>query len=244
MGTLVSLTSPDAPAPGALAAMARTLADIEAVFSTWDPKSPMSKLRAGRTDISELPRAQAAQVTHVLDRCRLARELTSGAFDPWAMPGGLDPTGLVKGWAAMQALAAVRAVGQTTVMVNAGGDIATSPLPDGGPWRVGVRHPWQPTALLGVIGVTGAIATSGTYERPGQLFEPGTGRVVGGPVSATVTGPDLDLADALATGLAVGGGSVLRAIEAMDGYEALLVATDGLCYGTPGLALLDRPDVT
>ena len=25
--------------------------------------------------------------------------MSGGWFDPWAMPGGVDPTGLVKGWA-------------------------------------------------------------------------------------------------------------------------------------------------
>ena len=28
-----------------------------------------------------------------------ARDASGGWFDPWAMPGGYDPTGLVKGWA-------------------------------------------------------------------------------------------------------------------------------------------------
>jgi hypothetical protein len=34
--------------------------------------------------------------------CEAAREASDGWFDPWAMPGGYDPTGLVKGWAVDQ----------------------------------------------------------------------------------------------------------------------------------------------
>jgi thiamine biosynthesis lipoprotein ApbE len=42
-----------------------------------------------------------------------------------------------------------------------------------------------------------------------------------------VTGPDLGLADALATALAVAGAPGLDLIEALDGYEALIIAPDG-----------------
>jgi len=42
-----------------------------------------------------------------------------------------------------------------------------------------------------------------------------------------VTGPDLGLADALATALAVAGSPGLDMIEAVEGYEALVIALDG-----------------
>ena len=52
--------------------------------------------------------------------------------------------------------------------------------------------------------------------------------------SATVIGPELDLADALATALAVGGREVLDRIAELDGYEALSIGFDGLVQRTPG----------
>ena len=42
-----------------------------------------------------------------------------------------------------------------------------------------------------------------------------------------MTGPDLGLADALATALAVAGEQGLALIDRLDGYEALVINPDG-----------------
>ncbi len=71
----------------------------DALFSTWRPESPMSRVRCGSLAVSTAPR----EIRQVLDLCADVRRLTGGWFDPWAMPGGVDPTGLVKGWAVERA---------------------------------------------------------------------------------------------------------------------------------------------
>ena len=238
MGTVVGFTSPDPLPADGLAEAARLLHEANRVFSTWDPASPISRLRAGEATRDQLDGPDAALVDAVLERCLLAREITSGAFDPWAMPGGLDPTGLVKGWAAGRALQALNAAGTRNVMVNAGGDIAVSGCAGDGPWRVAIRHPAQPDAYAAILEVTGAVATSGDYERPGQLIDPTTGRTARVAASATVTGPDLDLADALATGLAVAGRQLLPAIDRLGGYDAYLITDVGRHYATPGVTFV------
>ena len=236
MGTVVGVAGPD-PLPAlALQAAVEILHETDRVFSTWNPTSPLSRLRRGEVTLEDLHPGDATLIARVLERCALARELTGGAFDPWAMPGGVDPTGLVKGWAAQRALDALVAGGAATVMVNAGGDIATAGRPDGHPWRIGIRHPAQPHAYSAVVEVTAAIATSGDYERPGQLIDTATGRAARVAASATVTGPRLDLVDALATGLAVAGHPVLAAIDRLPGYEAYLITDGGRHYATPGMA--------
>lgn len=245
MGTVVGLTSPDPlPAAGLTAAVA-SLPDADRVFSTWLPNSHLSRLRRGQTgiddrgdldDLADLDPDDAAMIDEVLERCRMARELTSGAFDPWAMPGGVDPTGLVKGWATDRAVRHLVAGGATTVMVNAGGDISVAGHPDGRPWRVAIRHPAQPRSYAAIVEVTAAVATSGDYERPGQLIDPATGRTARVAASATITGPRLDLADALATGLAVAGAPVLAAVDRLPGYDAYLITDAGRHYATPGMA--------
>lgn len=239
MGTIVGITSPAVIPAAAVDAAVAALRDADRIFSTWDSTSPMARLRAGEAQLEELDPSDAAQIGVVLDRCRVAREITGGAFDPWAIEGGVDPTGLVKGWAVGNALAALVERGVENAMVNGGGDIAVVGTFEGGRWRVGIRHPDQPTQLAAVVEVSGAVATSGNYERPGELIDPTTGRTARVASSATVTGPDLDLADALATGLAVGGASVLRAIDSLTGYEAYLIADDGRQYATPGMAFVD-----
>ena len=194
------------------------------VFSTWQPHSPISRLRS-----AEITRAQApAEVAEVLERCATARDLSGGWFDPWAMPGGIDPTGYVKGWAAQNALAAFRSSSICGVLVNAAGDIASSGgLGNGTPFRIGIADPFAPLRLAEIIELTGAIATSGTYERGAHLIDPRSGRPAARAASASVTGPDLGLADALATALAVAGEQGLALIDGLDGYEALVINPDG-----------------
>jgi thiamine biosynthesis lipoprotein len=235
MGTVVGFRSDMGLPPEGVRDAVAALHEADRIFSTWNPQSPISLLRSGRVGLSAVGSPDRALVVEVLERCLLARELTDGAFDPWAMPGGVDPTGLVKGWAAARACRCLVAAEAGDVMVNAGGDIAVSPRRDGQPWRVGIRHPAQPGALAAVLEVEGAVATSGDYERPGQLLNPVTGRAAKIAVSATVVGPELDLADALATGLAVGGRPVLERIDRLAGYDAFFIAVDGRRYATPGL---------
>ncbi len=155
-------------------------------------------------------------------------DLSGGWFDPWAVPGGFDPSGYVKGWAAQNALAAFRADGIRGVLVNAAGDIASSGgLGEGRPFRIGIADPRSPLRLAEIVELAGAIATSGTYERGDHLIDPHSGRPAPRAASASVTGPDLGLADALATAVAVAGEPGLELIEKLDGYEALIINSDG-----------------
>jgi thiamine biosynthesis lipoprotein len=216
----------------------------DAVFSTWKEGSPMSLLRRGEITLEEAP----AEVAEVLELCAAAREVSGGWFDPWAMPGGIDPTGYVKGWAAQRALAALSSSEIAGAMVNAAGDIATAGAPAvATPFRIGVVDPFSPGHLGCVVELTGAIATSGSYERGGHLIDPRSGRPIRRVASASVTGPDLGLADALATALAVAGDTALTMVDHLEGYEALVVSRDGTSRWTEGFPFApsgspDKPD--
>jgi thiamine biosynthesis lipoprotein len=143
------------------------------------------------------------------------------------MPGGFDPTGLVKGWAAERALSILAEHGVAAALVNAGGDICVLP---GKTYEVGIRHPLTPDALCAIVPTTTAIATSGIYERGNHLINPNGGDVAA--VSATVVGGRLAIADALATALAVGGKSVLFLLESMEGVEGFFIKADGSMFKT------------
>ena len=71
------------------------------------------------------------------------------------------------------------------------------------------------------------MATSGTYERGAHVLDPHTGRPARGAVAATVAGPDLALADALATGLLAAGATGMTEVVRLPGYSALIIGTDG-----------------
>lgn len=240
MGTVFSLTVvpgdlPRERALSVLGAACATLHRADAIFSTWDRQSPVSRFRRGEATLAQLP----VEVSEVLAECQVARQVSGGWFDPWAMPGGVDPTGLVKGWAVDRALALLRGAGMAGAMVNGGGDLAAfgSPAP-GERWRVGIRHPWAADALACIIEVGAAVATSGSYERGAHLIDPATGQPATRAASATVTGPSLAMADALATAVAVGGDEALTLVGGVEGYAAYLIRPDGSEVSTAGVAFV------
>ncbi len=243
MGTVVSMAvdAPDLPPQRlwlAVAAARAALHRADAVFSVWKPNSPINRVRLGELALSDAPK----EVGEVLLGCALAREWSAGWFDPWALPGGVDPTGLVKGWAAGRVIDEFRRAGVRSAVVSAGGDVVTLGHPDrdpGRPWRIGITHPWDSRGLVGVVEVSGdaAVCTSGTYQCGAHLLDPSTGAPAVRTVSATVVGPDVALADALATGLAVGGDEALGAIDRVEGYEGWLIRPDGSDAATGGWQL-------
>ena len=76
-----------------------------------------------------------------------------------------------------------------------------------------------------------------------HLVDPLTGRPGCRAASATVTGPSLALADALATALAVGGDAALAAVAGLPGYAAYLIRPDGTETWTDGLQWAD-PEIS
>ena len=212
------------------------LHDADETFSLWKPDSPMSMVRAGTTRLVDAP----GVVREVLDACEAARSASGGCFDPWALPGGVDPTGYVKGWAAQRALGAFASLPVLGAIVNAAGDVATLGTPEhGAPFRIGIADPAAPNRLACVATVVGGIATSGTYERGAHLVDPHSGARRTAVASATVCGADLGLADALATALAVGGDEVLEELERLGGCEALAIRRDGTWAHTSSFPFAD-----
>ncbi len=218
---------------GALERAIAVLHHVDDVFSTWQPDSPVSRLRRGEIELDAAP----PEVARVLDLCRRARTASGGWFDPWRVDGGVDPTGLVKGWAAELALAELRG-SAAAALVNAGGDIAVFGEPEPGQqWRIGIRDPLAADRLLTVVTLGGhdrAVATSGAYERGPHVLDPESGEPAQALLAATVVGPDLAFADALATGLFASGGKALARVAGLRGYSALIVAGDGSLRATLG----------
>jgi thiamine biosynthesis lipoprotein len=181
--------------------------DVDEKFSTYKENSYVSRLRRGEIEIGDAP----ADVQAVWASCESARYLSDGAFDPWKVAGGFDPSGYVKGWAADQVAQMLQSAGCGHIQVNAAGDLTLrggNLLADGSvePWKIGVVNPEDTQEVLRVFEIfDGAIATSGTYERGAHITDPFTGLIAIGAQSATVIGPDGGMADAMATALMVTG---------------------------------------
>ncbi|GIE84371.1 FAD:protein FMN transferase [Actinoplanes regularis] len=238
MGTVVSIElADDLPEPRLRELIESTCAwlhEVDARFSTYKEDSEVSRLQ--RREIR--PEECSADLRLVLDRCADLWRETDGYFDAYAK-GPLDPSGYVKGWSVEVASARLAAAGSTRHHLNAGGDIRMrGAAPNGGPWRVGIRHPWEADKLAWVLTVRdGAVATSGTYERGAHVWNPRTGGPATGLRSVTVVGPDLAVADAYATAaLAMGElGLTWLAKRVADGYESAAVTEDGRAFTSPGL---------
>jgi FAD:protein FMN transferase len=122
----------------------------------------------------------------------------------------LDLGGIAKGYGVDRAVAALRAWGITSALVNAGGDLyAMGTNGEGEPWRVGVRSPADPSRLAGTFPLSDrAVATSGDYEqyfdhagrRFHHLLDPATAAPrTGAAHSITVAAESCMTADAAAT---------------------------------------------
>lgn len=228
MGTVFSIevAAAHAVADGAVADVIRWLHWVDATFSPFRDDSQVSRLGRGELRLADA----APELREVLDLCAAATAATRGYFSA-RYAGGVDPTGLVKGWSVQHASGRLLAAGFPNHSVNGGGDVRIRGLtPAGGPWRVGLADPRTPGALLAVVaGSDLGIATSGPTERGAHVVDPFTGRPATGVLAATVTGPDLALADAYATAaVAMGGGAALDWLADVPGYEGLVLDEAGI----------------
>jgi FAD:protein FMN transferase len=185
---------------------------VDENFSTYKNDSEVSRIRRGELEVSDA----SEDVKEVWKLCEHARELTQGAFDPWRVVGGFDPSGLVKGWAADIATKMLVGAGVESVLINAAGDLVLrgGQLTERGevkPWNIGIFSPADVNQIVKTFDVVdGSVATSGDYEKGAHIIDPHTGLIAIGARSASVVGPDGALCDALATALLVDGRDAQR----------------------------------
>jgi FAD:protein FMN transferase len=121
----------------------------------------------------------------------------------------IDFGGIGKEYAADRAATVCVEHGVAHGLVNLGGDVrAIGPQPDGAPWRVGIRHPRRDgAAIASVLLESGAVATSGDYERFFEIagrrychiLDPRTGQPVAHWQSVSVVAPLCVIAGSCAT---------------------------------------------
>jgi thiamine biosynthesis lipoprotein len=192
-------------AMAAVSACRELFAEVDQTFSTFKPTTEVTLYRAGL----ERPGGQSDEFEEVRHACLELRTLTHGAFDPWAVPGGYDPSGYVKGWAVGRTSLTLTGAGFTNHLVNAGGDLyaAGDEVPDSRQgWATGIVNPHASEQIIKVVNLRNqAMATSGHYERGHHVVDPSSGLPASSVDSATVVGPDPGQADALASAALVRG---------------------------------------
>lgn len=235
MGTAMSITTtPDAP-PAAIDTAFAVLRRADAVFSTYREDSAISRLRAGSLSIADCP----PEVPAVLRRCAELKRLTDGFFDAWPDgPASLDPSGLVKGWAAERASATLASCGAPRHCLVAAGDVRVRGVRGLDQcWRVGIADPHRPGELVAVVVAPAglAVATSGTAERGNHIWDPVRRRPADALASVTVVGPDLGDADAFASAAFAMGEDAPAWLASLPTYRALLVRADGARWASAGM---------
>jgi thiamine biosynthesis lipoprotein len=213
----------DARGAAAWNAALSVLRDADRVFSTYRADSVISRLGRGEITLPDCPPA----VAEVLELGAAAEQDSGGAFAV-RRGGVLDPSGVVKGWAAERAAAHLADLLDTDFCLSAGGDVTCRTLDaDAPPWRVGIEDPHDTGRLVAVVRVhTGAVATSGTARRGAHIVDARTGLPPTGLASVTVVGDSLTAVDIDATAAFALGPDAARWLRTR-GRTGLVVHADG-----------------
>jgi len=237
MGTAVTVAVPGGCKPSLLDELFTWWDWVDRTFSVYRPDSQVSLVSAGLP----VPGGTHHLVDEVLDRCAGLFSETGGWFDAWpeGPTGRVDPSGYVKGWSVDGAATLLEGAGITDYCITAGGDLRAAGCADTGePWRIGVQHPLDRQAVAAVLRASSlAVATSGAYERGSHIWGCALDCTL---LSATVVGPRLGTADALATALFASGGTGADWFGRFDGYDYLTIGTDHRLRTTPGMRDLLR----
>lgn len=214
---------------------------IDEKFSTYREGSEISAINRG-----ELGRKERSRDMETIFRlAEETKELTGGYFDiRLPGPGGkYDPSGIVKGWAILNAANLVKDAGYADFYVDAGGDIQTGGLnAEGEKWSVGIRNPWRASENVQIVRLSGeGIATSGTYVRGSHIYNPKTGKAADEIASLTVIGPDAYEADRFATAAFAMGEGALRFLEEARGLEGYMIKNDRTAAATSGFKKFTAP---
>jgi len=158
----------------------------------------------------------------------------------------IDVGGIGKGYAADQAVDALRRAGAIAGVVALSGDIKTfGRLPDGKMFPVGIQHPREDGSVLVWIDLQDeAISTAGDYERFFErdgvryhhILDPRTLQPAHSCQSVTVIAREGVWADGLDTGIFVMGAELgMRLVEALPDMEAIIVDAEGHLLVSSGL---------
>lgn len=204
---------------------------VDEIFSTYKEHSEISRLNRGELRLQDA----SAQVRAILRLSEQTRRQTQGYFDIHC-PLGLDPSGIVKGWAIRQAAHLLRQRGRQNFSIDAGGDIQLAGHRQGQLWRVGIRNPFKRTENVTVLALSDCgVATSGTAVRGQHIYNPHQPQTpIGEIVSLTVIGPDIYEADRFATAAFAMGRQGIQFIEHLQGFEGYLIDAEARATLTSG----------
>ena len=204
---------------------------VDDTFSTYKEHSEIAKINRG--ELGE--EAYSDDMKTILAVSEQTRQETRGYFDI-RHNGILDPSGIVKGWAILQAAHLLKDGGLTNFYIDAGGDIQVAGNKDGEPWRIGIRNPFNRKEIVKVLVVTDkGVATSGTAIRGQHIYDPhNPDTSLQDVVSLTVIGPNVYEADRFATAAFAMGKRGIFFIQQLPGFEGYMIDASARATFTSG----------
>ncbi len=206
---------------------------VDEKFSTYKPESEI--MQVNRNELHEGEWSDDMKLIFAL--AEDTKNDTNGYFDILNREGIYDPSGIVKGWAILEAARLIEKAGYENYYVEAGGDIEAHGLnAEGALWRVGIRNPLKQEEIVKVVGLENCgIATSGTYIRGQHIYNPMNKRAeITDTVSLTVIGPNVYEADRFATAAFAMGKKGIEFIEEIKGLEGYIIDGKGIATMTSG----------
>lgn len=205
---------------------------VDETFSTYKEHSEISRINRGELD----EEAYSDEMKTILALSEQTRRETQGYFDI-RHRGLLDPSGIVKGWAILQAANLLKAAGFANFYIDAGGDIQVAGKKAGNPWRIGIRNPFNRHENVKVLAITNrGVATSGTAIRGQHIYNPHQADkpLPNEIVSLTVVGPNVYEADRFATAAFAMGKKGIYFIEKLAGFEGYMIDATAHAMFTSG----------
>ena len=240
MGMPITVEIVDPVSPGVLSDAFEYFAGVDERFSLYKDDSEISALNEGRSSYSQI----SGEMREVLELADRTRRESNGFFEIRRPTGGLDPSGIVKGWAVRNAADLIRQSGAENFCVEAGGDIqCRGKNRHGEAWIVGIQNPLNAGEIIKRVTPEGrGVATSGTSARGQHIYNPhNPSQPIDDIVSLTVIGPDVLEADRFATaGFAMGKAGIFF-IEQLDGIEGYMVEANGRATCTSGFGAFVSP---
>lgn len=158
----------------------------------------------------------------------------------------IDLGGIAKLPILQAGLQVLRSHGIADAMIDGGGDVLTMGQLQGRPWRIGIRDPLRPDALLGALEMNdGVVASSGDYERfffrDGRryhhILDPRSGYPSEGLHGVTLVSRGADMNGLGAAMMVMGSGRGRQLLEGCGAVEGLMVDAAGHVRLSPGLVL-------
>lgn len=201
---------------------------VDTQFSPYKKNSEVTHINQGLIK----PTQYSSQMKQIIGLAQKTKQQTGGFFEIYNNEV-LDPSGLVKGWAILEAAEIIKKSGYQNFYIDAGGDIQSSGKnKQEQNWRIGIRNPFNPAEIIKVIQIESAgVATSGNYERGEHIYNP-KGSLSDDLVSITVVGKNIFDADRFATAAFAMGQKGIEFIDQTPGLEGYAILKDGVAIST------------